>query len=185
MNRIMKVFNKKTVLGIYFIILGLLAIFQLFFATFTVSMMLCAFLLVIGVNLIILAFLNKAKNGFLFIFGSDLVFAMIYLLCWFIFRFEIEKTWPLLPMFCGITFLLYYFLVNRKSFGLFISGTFITLLSIVLFFFSCGFFPKEEGLFEKVLFLFITLCFIAIGFFLLQAGQKERFIDDKEDVEDE
>ena len=56
------------------------------------------------------------------------------------------------------------------------------LLSIVLFFFSCGFL-KGEGLFEKVLFLFITLCFIAIGFFLLQAGQKDRA--DEEDVENE
>ena len=183
MNRIIKVFNKKTVLGIYFIILGLLATCQLFFSTFTISMMLCVFLLTVGINLVILAFLNKAKNGFLFILGTDLIFAMIYLLCWFIFKFEIEKTWPLLPMCCGIVFLLYYFLINKKSFSLFISGTFITLLSIVLFFFSCGFFPREEGLFEKFLFLFITLCFIAIGFFLLQAGQKERSDNEEEERE--
>ncbi len=182
MDRIMKAFNKKTILGIYFIIFGLLATCQLFFATFTISMMFCVFLLMVGIHLVILAFLNKTKNGFLFIFGFDLIFVMAYLLFWFIFGFKIEKAWPLLPMCCGITFLFYYFLINRKSFGLFISGTFIMLLSIVLFFFSCGFL-KGEGLFEKVLFLFITLCFIAIGFFLLQAGQKDRA--DEEDVENE
>lgn len=174
MNKIIKSVSKKTILGIYFIIFGLLAIFQLFFATFTVSMMLCAFLLVIGINFVILALINKSKNGILFIFGSDLIFIMMYLLFWLIFRFEIEKTWPLIPLCCGVTFLLYYFLINRKNLGIFISGMFITLLSIVLFFFSSGFFPKEEGLFEKILFLFVTLCFIAIGFFLLQVGQKEK-----------
>lgn len=182
MDRIMKTFNKKTILGIYFIIFGLLATCQLFFATFTISMMFCVFLLMVGVHFVILAFFNKNKNGLLFILGFDLIFIMAYFLFWFIWGFKIEKTWPLLPMCCGITFLFYYFLINRKSFGLFISGTFIMLLSIVLFFFSCGFL-KGEGLFEKVLFLFITLCFIAIGFFLLQAGQKDR--TDEEDVENE
>lgn len=174
MNKIIKSVSKKTILGIYFIIFGLLAIFQLFFATFTVSMMLCAFLLVIGVDFVISALMNKSKNGIFFIFGSDLIFIMIYLLLWLIFKFEMEKTWPLIPLCCGITFLFYYFLINRKNLGLFISGVFITLLSIVLFFFSSGFFPKDEGLFEKILFLFVTLCLIAIGLFLLQVGQKEK-----------
>lgn len=180
MNKIIKAVNKKMLLGIYFIVFGLLAIFQLFFATFTVSMMMCAYVLVIGINFVIIAFMNKNKNGPLFILGSDLIFIMIYSFFWLIFKFEIEKTWPLIPLCCGITFLLYYFLINRKSFGLFISGTFITLLSVVLFFFSCGFFPKDKWLFEKFLFLFVTLCFIAIGFFLLQVGQKEKSGNDDE-----
>lgn len=180
MSRIIKAINRKTILGIYFIIFGLLAIFSLFSATFTVSMMMCVFLLVIGISFVIIAFINKSKNGLLFIIGSDLIFIMIYSLFWLIFRFEIEKTWPLISLCCGITFLLYYLLIKRNSFGIFISGMFITLLSIVLFFFSCGFFPKD-GLFKKFLFLFVTLCFIVIGFFLLQVGQKEKLSNDDED----
>ena len=185
MNKMTKTVSKKTILGIYFIIFGVLAIFQFFFATFTVSMMLCAFLLVIGINFVIIALVNKSKNGLMFIFGGDLIFIMIYSLFWLIFKFEIEETWPLIPLCCGITFLLYYFLINRKSSGIFISGVFITLLSIVLFFFSIGFFPKDEELFEEILFFFVTLSFIAIGFFLLWVGRKEKLGSGSDEDESE
>lgn len=182
MNKMIKAINKKTLLGIYFIIFGVLAGFSFFSATFTVSMIMCCFLLIIGISFVIISFINKGKNGFLFIIGNDLIFIMIYSLFWLLFKFEIEKTWSLIPLCCGITFLLYCFLI-KKSFGIFISGIFITLLSIVLFFFSCGFFQKEAWSFKKFLFLFVTLCFIGIGLLLLQAGQKEKLSNDEDESE--
>lgn len=168
--KINKRIKNKTLLGLYFILFGVLLLIKIIVGeAVNIAYFMLIFSSLIGIQLLLNSLLNKSKNGFLFLWGMNIFCISVFLFVLVIGKYSFAKLWPLIPIFSGISFILYGVLIDSKNKGVYISGLFITFISLVLFFYS---FTNCFD-FEKFLLILITGSIIFIGVYLVRSSIRE------------
>lgn len=169
----MMIKNRK-VIGCYLIAAGVLFLFSIILKLDVYNALL-GISLFLSLHLILKALINSQKSGRLFLSGSVIFVLSTFFLIYENFfagdpDYSLIKIWPLIPLAIGICFIVYKILIDKENIGVYISGIFISFISLVLFFYL------YYGLTNFKEFLLILLpCFVVyIGIYLLTDNNKNR-----------
>lgn len=162
MNKILK--NKK-VLGLYLIAIGVLFLLNTLFQLKLVYGFL-GLTILLSIHLIVKSVSNKEKNGKYFLSGTNLMILPVFIMVYVFFlkgtEYELLRIWPVIPLASGLSFILYKIIIDKDNTGLYISGVFISSISIVLLFYSFYRFSN----FKKFLFILIPCLVVYLGIYL-------------------
>lgn len=171
-----KLLPGKKVLGFYLLIIGVLSFFKvLFYDQLSIGFVMAFLIMVMSIDMVVRSLVVKEqKDRKLFIPGATLLQAVIFFFLYYLLfvniDMEIDKLWPVLGIFPGLSLILYYFIFQRQSPTVIVPGIFITLLSVVILLINLGIFKFG---FKHFLMLLIPIFAIVVGLFLIIGNDRD------------
>jgi len=158
---------KKTA-GLYIFVLGIIAFLKIFFPKeLRLIYILLILISVISLDLIIRSFLHKKRLKLIipgFIFLPTAIFFLIYLIFLGDGKSNIKFIWPVVGVFPGLSFIIYYLKSEKKSPSIIIPGIFLIVFSSALLLFNLKIFSFS---FQFFLIMLVPTVLTLSGLYLL------------------
>lgn len=167
MNKNLKfLFSIRQIVGVYFLLIGLLIIFKLIFPDIVSTLLIiCLSVLVLSIDITIRAIHSRRtrcrRN---LVVGLSFAFASLFSLFVIIFKWNLDKLWPLYAVCPGLALIIYYCLMNRRSYSVLVPGVFLLIMSGLLLLFTTDIVTLNK---KYLFFISLSILFIIGGILLI------------------